>query len=49
MDEASGAFEADSEDVANAWLAFCKRNQLDPENPTKVPPEFTGCPTIDLK
>jgi parvulin-like peptidyl-prolyl isomerase len=30
-------------------MAFCKRHQLDPENPAKVPPEFTGCPPTDLK
>ncbi len=49
LEESSASFEADAEEVANAWMGFCKRHQLDPENPTKVPPEFTGCPASDLK
>jgi parvulin-like peptidyl-prolyl isomerase len=49
MDEASAGFEPDPEEVVNAWMAFCKRHQLDPENPAKVPPEFTGCPPTELK
>jgi len=49
MDEASAGFEADAEELANAWLAFCKRHQLDPETPAKVPPEFTGCSPTGLK
>jgi parvulin-like peptidyl-prolyl isomerase len=49
MDEASAGFEPDPEEVVNAWMAFCKRHQLDPENPAKVPPEFTGCPPNELK
>jgi hypothetical protein len=49
MDEASAGFEPDADEVANAWMAFCKRHQLDPENPAKVPPELTGCPPTELK
>ena len=49
MDEASAGFEPDPEEVVNAWMAFCKRHQLDPENPAKVPPDFTGCPPNELK
>jgi len=49
LDEASSGFELDPEEVANAWLAFCKRQRLDPENPASVPPEFTGCSPTDLK
>ena len=49
MDEASAGFEPDPEEVVNAWMAFCKRHQLDPEHPAKVPPDFTGCPPNELK
>ena len=49
MDEVSAGFEADAEEVANAWQGFCKRHRLNPENPASVPPEFTGCPPTGLK
>jgi parvulin-like peptidyl-prolyl isomerase len=49
LEEASSGFEPDPEEVANAWLAFCKRHRLDPENPVSVPPELTGCSPTDLK
>jgi parvulin-like peptidyl-prolyl isomerase len=49
LEEASAGFEPEADEVANAWASFCKRNQLDPENPAKVPPEFMGCPPALLQ
>jgi parvulin-like peptidyl-prolyl isomerase len=49
LDEASAGFEPEADEVANAWASFCKRNQLDPENPAKVPPDFMGCPPALLQ
>jgi len=49
LEESSAGFDVDPEEVGNAWAAFCKRHQLDPENPAKVPSEFIGCPPSDLR
>jgi parvulin-like peptidyl-prolyl isomerase len=49
LEEASAGFEPEADEVANAWASFCKRNQLDPENPAKVPSEFMGCPPALLQ
>lgn len=49
LEEASAGFEAEADEVANAWLSFCKRHRLDPENPSSVPPEFIGCPPSALR
>ena len=49
LEESSAGFDVDPEEVGNAWAAFCKRHQLDTENPAKVPSEFIGCPPSDLR
>ena len=49
LEEVSAGFETDATDIENAWVSFCKRHQLDPENPASVPPEFMGCPPSMLK
>ena len=48
LEEASAGFEPEAEEVENSWASFCKRYQLNPENPTTVPPEFKGCPPAIL-
>ena len=49
LEEASAGFETDADEVENAWASFCKKYQLNPENPATVPPEFKGCPPALLQ
>ena len=49
MEEASRGHTPAPETVAEAWAAFCQKNQVNPDTGAPVPKEFMGCPPEGLK
>lgn len=49
LDEVSRSEMPSPEETEEAWGAFCKRNQIDPQHPEPVPREYVGCPVDELR